>query len=122
MNTIYPGKPDQTAECASSEHQIYEVHLSSIFLIDQGVSLSDNYDICKHTFHTPNEIPTNDSAVDFVSEAVLLARSIMELVRAEAGEVFRVTEMELDLGEGEYWDRMEDGREDVAAMEFDLRL
>lgn len=68
----------------------------------------------------------NDSAVDFVSEAVLLARSIMELVRAEVGvgEVFRelVTEMELDLGEGEYWDRMEDGREDVAAMEFDLRL
>ena len=126
MNTIYPGKPDQTAECASSEHQIYEVHLSSIFLIDQGVSLSDNYDICKHTFHTPNEIPTNDSAVDFVSEAVLLARSIMELVRDEVGvgEVFRelVTEMELDLGEGEYWDRMEDGREDVAAMELDLRL
>ena len=76
------------------------------------------------TFHTPNEIPTNDSAVDFVSEAVLLARSIMELVRAEVGEVFRelAAEMELDLGDGEYWDRMEDGREDVAAMELDLRL
>ena len=73
-------------------------------------------------FHTP----TNDSAVDFVSEAVLLARSIIELVMAEmgAGEVFRelAAEMELDLGEGEYWDRMEDGRDDVAATEFDLRL
>ena len=120
MNTIYPGKPDQTAECASSEHQIYEVHLSSIFLIDQSVSLSD--DICKP--NTPNEIPTNDSAVDFVSEAVLLARSIMELVMVVVGEVFRelVTESELDLGEGEYWDRREDGSEDVAATEFDLRL
>ena len=78
------------------------------------------------TFRTPNEIPTNDSAVDFVSEAVLLARSIMELVRAEVGvgEVFRelVTEMEVDLEDGEYWDRIEDGREDVAAMELDLRL
>ena len=48
----------------------------------------------------------------------------MELVRAEVGEVFRelAAEMELDLGDGEYWDRMEDGREDVAAMELDLRL
>ena len=127
VNTISPGKPDQTGECVSSQSQIYEVHLSSIFPIDQSVSLSENYDnfdICKP--YTPNEIPTNDSAVDLVSEAVLFARSIIELVIAEVGEVedFRelVTETELDLGVGEDWDRMEDGLDDVAATELDLRL
>ena len=56
----------------------------------------------------------------------MFARSIIELVIAEVGEVedFRglVTETELDLGVGEDWDRMEDGLDDVAATEFDLRL
>ena len=61
-----------------------------------------------------------------VSDAVLFARSIIELVIAEVGEVEDftelVTETELDLGLGEDWDRMEDGRDDVAATELDLRL
>ena len=88
------------------------------------------YQVTQHLLscHTPNEIPTNDSAVVLVREAVLFARSIIELVMTEVGEgekeVFRelVTETELDLEEGEYWDRMEEGRDDVAATEFDLRL
>mgnify|MGYP006864024408 CR=1 FL=1 len=73
--------------------------------------------------HTPNEVPTKDSAVVLVREAVLFARSIIELVMTEVGEGEKeVTEMELDLEEGEHWDRMEEGRDDVAATEFDLRL
>lgn len=68
----------------------------------------------------------NDSAVDLVSDAVLFARSIIELVIAEVGQVEDLTELvtetELDLGVGEDWDRMEDGRDDVAATELDLRL
>ena len=76
-------------------------------------------------FHTSNEIPTNESAVDLVSEAVLLARSIMAEV-GEVEEVLRelVTKTELDLweGEGEDWATIEEGRGDVAATEFDLRL
>ena len=57
-------------------------------------------------------------------EAVLFARSIIELVMGEVEEAFRglVTEMEFDLGEGEDWARMEEDREDVTVMEFDLRL
>ena len=110
---------------ASSEPQIYEDHLSSVFLIHHRVSLSDNKDMCSPTlvFHTSNEIPTNESAVDLVSEAVLLARSIMAEV-GEVEEVLRelVTKTELDLGEGEDWARIEEGRGDVAATEFDLRL
>ena len=70
-------------------------------------------------------IHTNNAAVDFVREAVLFARSIIELVMGEVEEeAFRglVTEMEFDLGEGEDWARMEEDREDVTVMEFDLRL
>ena len=70
-------------------------------------------------------IHTNDAAVDFVREAVLFARSIIELVMGEVEEeAFRglVTEMEFDLGEGEDWARIEEDREDVTVMEFDLRL
>ena len=53
----------------------------------------------------------------------MFARSIIELVMTEVGEGEKeVTEMELDLEEGEHWDRMEEGRDDVAATEFDLRL
>ena len=58
----------------------------------------------------------------------MFARSIIELVMTEVGEGEKegfgelVTETELDLEEGEYWDRMEEGRDDVAATEFDLRL
>ena len=58
-------------------------------------------------------------------EAVLFARSIIELVMGEVEEeAFRglVTEMEFDLGEGEDWARIEEDREDVTVMEFDLRL
>ena len=57
-------------------------------------------------------------------EAVLFARSIIELVMTEVGEGEKelVTETELDLEEGEHWDRIEAGRDDVAATEFDLRL
>ena len=58
----------------------------------------------------------------------MFTRSIIELVMAEVGEGEKedlkelVTETELDLEEGEHWDRMEEGRDDVAATEFDLRL
>ena len=56
----------------------------------------------------------------------MFARSIIELVIAEVGQVEDftelVTETELDLGLGEDWDRMEDGRDNVAATELDLRL
>ena len=74
--------------------------------------------------HTPNEVPTKDSAVVLVREAVLFARSIIELVMTEVGEGEKelVTETELDLEEGEHWDRIEAGRDDVAATEFDLSL
>ena len=69
-------------------------------------------------------IHTNDAAVDFVREAVLFARSIIELVMGEVEEAFRglVTEIEFDLGDGEDWARIEEDREDVTVMEFDLRL
>ena len=58
----------------------------------------------------------------------MFTRSIIELVMAEVGEGEKedlkelVTETELDLEEGEHWDRTEEGRDDVAATEFDLRL
>ena len=58
----------------------------------------------------------------------MFARSIIELVMTEVGEGEKevlkelVTETELDLEEGEHWDRIEEGRDDVAATEFDLRL
>lgn len=54
----------------------------------------------------------------------MFARSIIELVMTEVGEGEKelVTETELDLEEGEHWDRIEAGRDDVAATEFDLSL